>query len=392
MKLQFTPLDYAVITVGLVYSTSATVTPVCLLSMAKELNFSLSASGGIEGIRSFLLFISMFFGGFIAAKIGKVRSLSGGLFALSFSYAAYAFAPSYIAVLGASLILGASAGILEGLANPLIQDAHPNDSGRYLNITNAFWSVGVLSTVLISGELLTRSISWRLIMGFLSLFSLAAAIFLATLRKYEVHTRTLSPDKVIRRYVDCLRSKRFWVFCFMMLLAGGAEGAFTFWSASYIQIHFAALPRMGGIGTACFAAGMLGMRVASGIFVPQHKLRKAIFLSAVFGVIIASIIPFIHSEKFFFPLLFLAGISIACFWPSIQSYSITKMSYLDSTAAFILSACAGIAGFGLVPFIMGIIGDAAGLEKSFLCVPVLLAVLALSVFFERTNGKFKTSV
>lgn len=385
MKIKLTVLDFSVITTLLSYAASATVTPICLLAMAAELNFNLSASGGIEGMRSILIFASLFSGGFLASQVGKVRSLAGGLFGLSAGYAVYAAAPSYAAVLGASVLIGASCGILEGLINPLVQDLHSEDSGRYLNITNAAWSAGVLSTVLIAGELLTFGISWRLIMGFLSFFSLAAALFLTAVRKKEPRTQGLPPAKVIRLYIDCIRSKRFWVFCFMMLLAGGAEGAFTFWSASYIQIHFASLPRMGGIGTACFAAGMLTMRLISGIFVPQHKLRKMIFLSAAAGFIIAALIPFIHSQMLFFPALFASGVAIACFWPSIQSYAVYKIPQLDSTSAFILMSCAGIPGFGLVPFIMGIIGDMAGLEKSFLLIPPIFAVLAFTVIIEKSR-------
>lgn len=277
MKLKLHILDYASFAALLVYSASATITPVCLLTMSKELNFTLSAGGGIEASRSMLILLSLFFGGFAAAKIGKVRSLCAGLFGLAAGYAVYAYAPSYPAVLCASIIVGASCGIIEGLLNPLVQELHKDDAGRYLNISNAFWSVGVLSTVIVSGELLTLGISWRLIMAVLSCCSLAVGIFFATLKKTEQKPKGLKTSSVIRQYADCLSSKRFWVFCFMMVLAGGSEGAFTFWSASYIQVHFNALPRMGGAGTACFAAGMMCMRLASGFLAGQNKLRRLIF-------------------------------------------------------------------------------------------------------------------
>ncbi|WP_428770843.1 MFS transporter [Treponema sp. HNW] len=385
MNIKLTLLDFSLITALLVYSASATVTPICLLAMADELHFNLSASGGIEGMRSILIFASLFSGGFIASRIGKIRSLAGGLFGLSIGYAVYAAAPSYAAILGASVLIGASCGILEGLINPLVQDLHSEDSGRYLNITNSAWSAGVLSTVLIAGELLTRDVSWRLIMAALSFFSFTAGVFMALLRKREPHTKALNTESVIRFYIDCIRSKRFLVFCFMMFLAGGAEGAFTFWSASYIQLHFASLPRMGAVGTACFAAGMLSMRLFIGVYVPQHKLRKMIFLSAAGGFIIAALLPLMHSQMLFFPALFLSGVAIACFWPSIQSYAVYKIPRLDSTSAFILMSCAGIPGFGLIPFIMGIIGDTAGLEKSFLLIPPVFALLAVTVIIEKSR-------
>lgn len=388
MKIRFTKSDYAAIAAMLVYSASATVTPVCLLKMADELHFSLSASGGIEGMRSLLIFFFLFFGGFIAARIGKVKSLTGGLYTLCAGYAVYALAPSYAVILCASFVIGCAAGVLEGLLNPFIQDLHPDDSGRYLNMTNAFWSAGVLLTVLISGELLTHGVRWRLIMAFLSVCACAAAVFFSVVSKHSVHVPVFKSEQVVRQYIDCVRTKRFWVFAFMMILAGGSEGAFTFWSASYIQVHFAALPRMGGIGTACFAGGMLTMRFASGLLVTQDKLRRAIFFSAAGGIAVSLAVPFVQHAALFFPLLFLAGMSIACFWPSIQSYAVYKMPYLDSTAVFILLSCAGIPGFGLISLIMGIIGDRAGLQKSFFCVPILLSLLALTVVIER--GKKRT--
>ncbi len=386
MNIKLKPLDYGAIACMLLYAGSATVTPICLLAMADELNFSLSAGGGIEGVRSMLIFVSLFFGGFMAAKVGKVRSLTTGLFGLSLGYLVYAIAPSYSAILGATVILGLSSGILEGLINPLVADTHPGDSGRYLNITNAFWSVGVLTTVILAGDLLTRGISWRSIIAFLSACSFIVGIAMYFLRKQDASQGGLTVKQVLVQYRDCIKVKRFWVFCAMMVFAGGAEGAFTFWSASYIQVNFAANPRMGGFGTAFFAAGMMAVRLIGGMLVGQKYLRRFILISAGFGCVVAFAIPFVETVSLFFIVLFLAGMSIACFWPSIQSYAVDRIPQIDSTAAFILMSCAGVPGFGLASFAMGFIGDAVGLGKSFFIVPTFLLILVLLVIIERNAG------
>ncbi len=384
MKIKLKALDYGAIACMLLYSASATVTPICLLAMADELDFSLSAGGGIEGVRSMLIFISLFFGGFMAAKVGKVRSVSSGLFALSFGYAVYAMAPSYSAILAATVILGLASGILEGLINPLVADIHPGDSGRYLNITNAFWSVGVLSTVILAGDLLTRGVSWRSIIAFLSGCSFIVGIAMFFLRRIDTSHGGLTVKQVTHQYLECVKIKRFWVFCAMMVFAGGAEGAFTFWSASYIQVNFAENPRMGGFGTACFAAGMMCVRLLGGMLIGQKYLRRFILASAGFGFFIALFVPFVNTIPVFFIVLFLAGMSIACFWPSIQSYAVDRIPSIDSTAAFILMSCAGVPGFGLASFLMGLIGDSVGLGKSFFIVPSFLALLVVLVMFERS--------
>ncbi len=383
MSIKLKPLDIGAIACMLLYSASATVTPICLLAMADELNFSLSAGGGIEGIRSMLIFVSLFFGGFMAAKIGKVSSLTTGLFGLTIGYIVYAIAPSYMALLVATVILGLASGILEGLINPLVADIHPGDSGRYLNITNAFWSVGVFSTVILAGDLLTRGISWRYIIAFLAVCSFVVGVVMLFLQKQDVKQESLTIRQVIGQYRDCVKVKRFLLFCAMMVFAGGAEGAFTFWSASYIQVNFAANPRMGGFGTACFAAGMMVVRLLGGVLVGQKYLRRFILTSAIFGCVVAVCIPFVQSVLVFFIVLFFAGMSIACFWPSIQSYAVDRIPSIDATAAFILMSCAGVPGFGLASVIMGFIGDAVGLGKSFFIVPAFLLILVVLVLFER---------
>ncbi len=375
-------LDYAVIAILLAYSASATITPICFVAIAREFSLSLSAGGGIEGVRSFLIFIMLFFSGFAAARFGKVRSLWAGSLMLALGFFAYSAAPSYRFILGATVCIGCGAGILEGLINPLVQDLHEGDSGRYMNITNAFWSVGVLSTVLVGGELLTRGVSWRPIIVFLGFLSLGASVLLFVLRDRQPRIRELDGKAVARSYVQCVRSRRFWVFASMMLLAGGVEGAFTFWSASYIQINFSAAPRMGGIGTACFAAGMMTMRFIGGFFVGQNRLRRLIILSASAGIVTGCAVPFVNSAALFFPVLFAAGATVACFWPSIQTYAVDRLG-LDSTTVFILLSCAGIPGFGAVSFLMGGIGAAAGLTVSFFTVPVMLLLMLSVVFVER---------
>ncbi len=385
MNIKLKPLDYGAIACMLLYAGSATVTPICLLAMADELNFSLSAGGGIEGVRSMLIFVSLFFGGFMAAKVGKVRSLTTGLFGLSIGYLVYAIAPSYTAILVATVILGLASGILEGLINPLVADTHPGDSGQYLNVVNAFWSVGVLSTVILAGDLLTRGISWRMIIASLAVFSFVVGIGMFFLRKSDTKQGGLTVKQVIGQYGDCVKVKRFWIFCAMMVFAGGAEGAFTFWSASYIQVNFAANPRMGGFGTAFFAAGMMTVRLVGGVLVKQQYLRRFILCSAIFGCAVAFVIPFVETVVVFFVVLFLAGMSIACFWPSIQSYAVDRIPNIDATAAFILMSCAGVPGFGLASLLMGIIGDSVGLGKSFFIVPAFLLVLVVLVLFERSR-------
>ncbi len=381
-RLSFQALDWATAAAFLVYSSSVVVTPISLVMLARELEISLTGGGGVEGMRAALLVAALLASALVAARWGKPRSVGLSSIVLGFGLLAYAVAPGYGVILLAVAFVGAGGGVIEALLNPLVQDLHPRDSGRYLNVLNAFFSAGVLTTVLLGGELLTRGHSWRVIMTIVAVASLTTGALFLVLEKHTPFVRAHNVVDVLGHKAEILRHPRFWIFLPMMFLGGGAEGALTFWSATYIQLHFGLTPRMGGIGTACFAAGMVIGRLVSGWLVPQRLLWHLIFGSAVFGFLVTLTLPFIASIWIFLAALFCSGLAVACFWPSIQSYSIDRTP-LESTSLFILLSCGGIPGFGAVSLIMGMIGDRASLNISLFVVPVLLALLAVLALLER---------
>lgn len=381
-RLVFKPLDYATGAGFLVYSSSAVVTPISLVILARELGFSLTGGGVVEGTRAAMLVAALFASAAIAARWGKPRSVGISSIVLGFGLLAYAIAPVYGVVLLAVTFVGAGGGVIEALLNPLVQDLHPQDSGRYLNVLNAFFSAGTMTTVLLGGEVLTRGLSWRFIMAGVAVASLVTGALFLALNRRTPFARSHGLGDVLAHKREILRHRRFWILLAMMFLGGGSEGALTFWSASYVQLHFGMSPRIAGIGTACFAGGMVVGRLASGWMVPQHRLWHLVFGSALAGALITVLLPFVTSVWLFLGGLFAAGLAVACFWPSIQSYSVDRTA-LESTPLFILLSCGGIPGLGAVPLVMGIIGDRSGLNASLFVVPVLMILLALLALIER---------
>ncbi len=378
------PLDWAATAGLMVYASSVTVTPVCLVILARELAFSLTAAGSLEVARSLLVMVALILSGFLAGRFGKARSLGYSALVLGFGMLVYTVAPAYGVVVIALALLGVGGGVLEALINPLVQDLHPHDSGRYLNMTNGFWSVGVLGTVLITGDLLTRDVSWRYVVAGLGCLSaLSGILFLAFNRRLHKSPRQ-SLREVLANKKEILLTPRFWLFYWMMFLAGAVEGAYTFWSASLIQLDYGGLPRAGGIGTAFFAGGMIAGRFAGAVWIPQQGLRRLVLLSAIAGLPVGFAIPLIGSLPLAYGALFVAGLTVACFWPSIQSYAVDRLG-LEVTSLFILLSCGGIPGFAFASWIMGWIGDHAGLRVSFFLVPMMLALLIATVLCERVR-------
>lgn len=376
------PLDTANAVAFVSYSSTTTVTPICLVLLARELQFSLTQAGLLEVMRSLFLVLLLLASAFLAGRWGKVRCLGTGAILIGTGMALYAVAPSYGFIALALTLVGIGGGLKEALINPLIQELHPGNSGKYLNTLNGFWSIGVLLTMLMGGDLLTRGVSWRFLVGFLGLLSMASgALYLLNRRERNTHTVRLA-GTVFRDKVAILRSGRFWIFWSMMFLAGGIEGAYTFWSASYFQLELGTLPRAGGIGTACFAGGMIAGRFASGYWIRQHHLFHLLLGSAVLGLFTSFLIPLLDSVGWLFATMFLMGLAVACFWPSIQSYSVDRLPF-DPTALFILLSCGGIPGFALLSWLIGWIGDNHGLRTALFVLPAAFLVLICAFLAER---------
>lgn len=384
-KLSFHALDYAACVGILAYAMSATVTPICLVIVARELGFSLLAGGAIEVVRSATILTALIGSGFVAGRFGKTVSLGASGVALGAGMLLYSVAPFYGAILLAVALLGFGGGIVEGLLNPLVQDLHRSDSGRYLNIVNGFWSVGFLLTMLLGGELLTRDVSWRLIVAGLGGFSIFSGVLFLTLRNRAPATPRFAAAAVLNHKREMVRMPAFWLFMGMMFAAGAVEGALTFWTASFIQLHHETLPRAAGVGAAFFAAGTVAGRFASGIWIHQHRLQPLMFVSAVTGIAVTIAVPAAPNLPLLFGALFAAGLTVACFWPSIQSYAADRLP-VETTSLFILLSCGGIAGFAFASWTIGLIGDRANLQTGLLAVPGFFVLLAILLIVERKRG------
>lgn len=372
--------DYAAYLTFFAYAAGSVIIPVSLVELAKGLNFDLSeggmaAGGGLQLGRATTMVLAMLVVGFLAGRWGTRKTLGGSVLLMSLGVGLCAVSPFYGFLLLAMLLAGVGEGVIEGLATPFVKNLHPDEPSRYINLSHAFWSVGILVTVLVSGWFLSMGYSWRVLTAVVSGVGVVAGLLilwpLSEGRRYPEDSTRVKVGEVWARMKTIFRCRRFWLFYAAMFLAGGGEFCLTFWSASHIQLHFEAGAWEGGLGVALFALAMVIGRFAAGYFVPQEKLRSLILFASLGGAVIAAMIPWVDRIEVFYGLLFLAGLATAPFWPSIQSYATDLLPELDSTLLLILLSCAGVPGCGVLTYFMGVWGDFSGsLGQAFLIVPV----------------------
>ena len=263
------------------------------------------------------------------------------------------------------MIMGVGSGSAIALINPLVIDLHPNNSVKFLNITNAFYPIGIMLSAILFGELLTIGISWQSIFKIVSLITFTLGISL-NIKKFPPIAGHYRISLSLIKNIFLL--KKIWLYIFIIFLAACIESVFTFWSRSFIDVYYDSLPRIGAISLVIFSSAMaLGRLVAANLY-QIISIDKLMFISAILGIVVTLILPVTSNIIIFFILLFLSGISISIFWPTILSIANDDFD-TDKTILTILLTCFGVTGMGVSPLITGYLGDITELKFSFFLVP-----------------------
>jgi fucose permease len=373
MNGRLTRLDVASWCAFMVFAASSVVTPICLPEISKTFNTSLSEGGGAETAKSVLLVAMLMLAGILAHRWGKKPMLVSGQYLTAVGALMASYSDSYPMLIVSLMVIGMGGGSTEAIINPLVADLHPKDSGKYLNITNAFFPVGVMVSALLFGELLTLGYSWRFIFRIVAAVTLAMGLFFS-ISRFPPGAQQQSSSWNLIGNVVALRG--FWLFAAAIFLGAGVESAFTFWSRSYVETYLDQVPRAGAIAVVIFAGAMAAGRLLAARLSQAMSLNALMMSSAVLGVVVTGWVPLATSLTGFYSLLALAGIATACFWPTILATAAERLN-ADVTILMVMLAVVGVAGFGLTPWMMGVIGDQADLRAGFYIIPAFFVGLIL---------------
>ena len=377
--MKFGKFDYAAFLLFMAYAVCSLIIPVVLVEVARDLNFDLdkggmSAGGILQAGRSATMVGAMLVCSMLACRFGLRKSLAIAALFMAGGITLAALSQWYWMLLVVLIIAG-------------IGELHKDDEpGRYMNFSHGFWSVGIFGCIPLLGWLLNCNVSWRILCLLVAVGTLIPCIMLFSpgrkrIERLEGKGRFDAAGSLKKAW-DIVRCRQFWLFFAAMFVAGGGEFGATFWCASLLRLDFNASPWIGGLATAVFSAGMMIGRTGSGLLVSQKNLPRLIMIFAVCGTVLTCFFTVVGSITSVMILLFFVGLASAPFWPSVQSYSVDRLSHLDSTTLYILLSCAGVPGCGALSVIMGKAGDLWGLRMAFLAIPVCYLILAGLIAFD----------
>lgn len=392
--------DFAGYSAFIAYSICSLSIPIVLVAMGKDLNFPLDQGGMSSGgvlhlVRSIAMVISLMICGFVAGRFGKRQTMGFCMLMTGLGIVLCSFAPSYWLLFPFLLAAGLGEGFCEGIATPFVQDLHQDAPEKYVNIAHSFWSVGIGICVLGGGWLLSAGVSWRYILavaGFMAILSALTFLWKENpRRKYPENPTVSSASDVWRSSAAIARSPRFWVYCLGMFIGAGAEFCLTFWAAAFLQLSFNASAWVAGLGTAAIALGMFIGRNYFGWIATDRNLKMILLLSSLCTIPCTLALALIRPE--FFPsqnlmfaallgLLFLCGIGVAPYWPTLQVHGVKQLPELDATMLYVYFSAVGVPGCGFFTWLVGVLGDRFGLKGAFYLIPVTLFFYALLIFLD----------
>ena len=398
-KLHFGRYDYASFAAFTMYSVCSLAIPLMIVSMGKDLHFPLDQGGmGYGGllhiVRSFFMLLALLICGFVAAKMGK-RILSGSsLLLFGLGMLGCAFTTQYWMLMPCLILAGIGEGTCEGILTPVVQDLHPEEPERYVNISHAFWSVGIFLAVLLAGGLIALGVHWRQVMAVIGILTFFASLLFLwkenPRKRYPEVVEAVDYKELWERSKEIFKQKRFWICSAAMFFGAGAEFGLTFWSAAFIELTFKTSVFIAGLGTACIAVGMFIGRTTFGYIAKPRNLRYILMAASLSTIPLTLILAFLapgvlpQSVLFIvlFATLFLCGIGIAPYWPTTQVYGVSNLPKCDSTLLYVYYSALGIPGCGFFTWLMGFAGDHFGLRGTILVVPVCLLIFAGITYYE----------
>ena len=398
--LQFGRYDFAAFAAFTVYSISSFSIPLTLVAIGNSLDFPLDrggmgAGGVLHLVRSLAMIVTLLGCGLIAESFGKRRSMGGSMLVIGGGIMLAALAPAYWVLFPGLLMAGLGEGICEGLATPFVQELHPQAPERYVNISHAFWSVGIVVAVVAISGLLTAGCSWRIILGVLGAATLSVApLFLWRETPGREYPETVEKAgggrarEFRRKLAAILREPRFWVASAAMFFGAGAEFGLTFWSAAYLELHFHTGHWVAGLGTGAIALGMFAGRTGFGYLAKPGNLKYILIATGVGTIPVTLLLALLQRGAMpdgmlfavLFVLLIVAGVGIAPYWPTTQVYGVTQLPHLDSTLLYIAFSAIGIPGCGFFAWLMGAAGDRFGIAGAIAVVPCCLVGFSAATF------------
>ncbi len=306
--------------------------------------------------------------GGIADKKGKRRIMTLSSLIFGLGCILMSSVKPFLAMICAAFTIGTGYSISENMATTVLGEEYQEKSGKYLNISQCFFSLGAMVSPQIL-EFGSANLGWNykslfLICGVAGVIASVAAGFMArgeVARTVEVEEGSVKIGKEILLLAAAL-------FTYSSL-----EGGISYYMDGFATRELLAPAHAANMLSLFWFFMIIGRLVCGMLYRYRRQLLSICFLGTSASLLALILFPSVYTGYFCFSLI---GFFLCSIWPNLMGVTVESYAGNSAKAAGIVSAGCGI-GAVLSPLILGILMDGVGLRLGF-GVLALLAVFGMT--------------
>jgi len=364
------------LTLGLYCSVNLTL----LVRACAEFGVGSAAYGIMTGIYGAGMVVSSMALSELSERWGKRNCI---LLALGLSCAGSAvlgLSGSYIVACAGLLVTGFGLCMLECAIISVLADLAPEQAGRVINLSQAFFCVGAVVSPILTGRYVAAGGNWRVMY-----FAMAVilALLLAGFTREKFGARGAQRGKAAPVAFTVLRSPILLCYMLIIMVYVACETGVVFWLLPYYeQVYAMDVP--GEIGISIFWFVMIFGRLIGARATRQRELVAAGWLIATAGFAAFVLLPTFMGKLV---ALGICGFGMGPIWPGLQALGGMQFP-LHSGAAFAMMQLTSTLGIVIAQPALGVLVEGRPVSLAYwmmgaLCAFFTLFSVAVMIFARR---------
>ncbi len=343
--------------------------------------------GWIVGLAFWGFTIAILIGGSLCDLIGMKAILGLAFLFHMLGTVLTIYAPGWVVLAAATLVIGFGNGFVEGGINPLVATVYPDQKTHKLNLLHAWWPGGIVLGSIASYGLTQIGQGWQMKMWLIMIPTVIyGALFLSL--KLPPTERVESGVSSKDMFREALRPL-FLVFFFAMILTAAVELGTNQWIGEIMKKSGL---ESGILVLAWISLIMLVGRLFAGPVVHRLAPTGVLLLSSAIGILGLLWLSVVRTPAMAYAASFVFALGICYFWPTMLGVTSERF---PRGGAFLLGlmGAVGMASAGFSQPAMGKLYQTYGAEGALryvVVLPIVLVVIFGLVYLrDRARGGYQ---
>ncbi len=346
---------------------------------ARNINLSPFEIGVLLTVQNIGFMLAVWIAGALSDNHEKPRILTVGSLILGFSFLTFYLSDIFWVNLIIMLMIGAGAGVYEGVTDAMLLDMHSTRQNLHININHFFVTFG---SILITTYLIFLQMSWRVALTQSAVVVLLLAIFFIIARLAIRHTQQEDYAQRLR----ILSRQRLVVALFIATaLVVGVELASSGILTTYLMDMRGFTQVTSKLGLLTFLVGIAAGRLFVGFFTRRSQITQYLLGMFALAGLFFAILYYVDLGVWTYLSIFLAGLSMSALLPLMITLAGLVYPDMSGTVIGTIKVAIPLGGI-LVPLLMSVVSKWASLQAAIAIFPLALwlACFLLWVTFRRT--------